>query len=104
MAYNMDNPLGIIINYEKTWIYKIECKDPSVVHIYVDHTTTKLSPKKSQLKQRLNKTKSGYLHIRLNGGWDNWVLTKVEDFPCSCREKADIRAKQLFCELNNAKQ
>ena len=98
-----DNPFGIIVNYEKTWVYKIECKDPTVKHTYVGHTTSSLSAIKSRIKKQLNQKKCGFLYIRENGGWDNWVLTKVEDFPCSNGEKAYLRTKQLYCEINNAR-
>ncbi len=97
------------IDYSKTIIYKIECKDPDVTEFDVGHTTN-FSRRKNSYKNRYpdpNKD-SDYkyiLHsaIQENGGWENWTMTKIKDFPCKSRFEAQNEAYDEWKRLDKTK-
>jgi len=89
---------NLLANYSKTVIYKIQCKDENVSDIYIGHTTN--------FKQRNNLHKSNcnivtskgynykiYKIIRENGGWDNWNMTIIEEYPCENVNQARERER-----------
>tara|TARA_R110001583_G_scaffold36760_1_gene120833 strand:- start:327 stop:782 length:456 start_codon:yes stop_codon:yes gene_type:complete len=72
------------IDYSNACIYKIQCKDPSVIPVYVGSTT--------DIRKRRNTHRSDcqvvsgdkydrrqYQFIREHGGFDNWELIKLAD-------------------------
>jgi len=92
------------IDYSKTIIYKICCKDIDITDCYVGQTT-ELTKRKYQHKTNCNnpnlKAYNIYVYkfIRENGGWDNWEIVKVEDFVCNSRDDALKRERYWFEEL-----
>jgi len=77
----------IPINFSKTVIYKICCNDATITDIYVGHTTdiiTRRYTHKSHSTNDKNKSYNlkPYQFIRKNGGWDNWSLIQIEEYPC----------------------
>jgi hypothetical protein len=94
------------IDYSKTYIYKIVCKDPTITDIYVGHTTDPTS-RKYKHKGSCNNPKHThytqyvYQFIRDNGGWDNWELIIIECI--SCIDVHDARAtERKWLETLNA--
>ncbi len=92
------------IDYSKTIIYKICCKDPTITDIYVGHTTD-LTKRRYSHKNRCcnpnNKKYNYYIYdfIRNNGNWDNWILLKIEDYNCNNHEEALKRERYWLEEL-----
>ena len=93
-------------DYNNLVIYKLSCKDNDVKDLYVGQTTN--------FKSRFNSHKSNcncnsnfllYTTINLNGGWNNWVMEKIEKFPCLTRIQAKEREyywiKNMKPNLNN---
>ena len=84
------------IDYSKTHIYKIVCKDTNIKDCYVGHTTD-FSKRKSQHKRMTtneqNRHYNIYLYhfIRENGGWDNWDMINIETINC----KDSLEAKTI---------
>ena len=41
-----------------------------------------------------------YQIIRDNGGWDNWSMIMIENFPCNNNLEASMRERYWYEELN----
>ena len=90
------------IDYSKIVIYKIACNDLNVKDIYVG-STTDFVKRKSAHKLDSNKHKKLKVYNMINsyGGWDNWCMIKIEDYPC--KSSIDARARERYqYELLNA--
>lgn len=98
------------INYANCKIYRIVCKDFSVPSTYVGHTTDLVQRRATHKKTCLYPSQNGhnckvYQQIRANGGFDNWMVLLVEDYPCRGYEDAVVRerywAEQFEADLNS---
>ena len=92
------------INYSKTIIYKICCKDPTITDIYVGHTTDLIKRRYNHKNRCCNPNDIKYNYhiydfIRNNGNWNNWQLVKIEDYPCNNHEEALRRERYWLEEL-----
>lgn len=73
------------IDYSKTIIYRIVCKDTNITDCYIGQTTD-LRSRKSQHKSICNNENSKsynyyvYQIIRNNGGFENWDIIEVEKY------------------------
>ena len=82
------------IDYSKSFVYKLCCKDASVKAIYVGSSTNKVV-RKNLHKTRCNNSKVKghnyyvYQYIRANGGFDNWDLIIVDTFP-ECKTSDEL--------------
>lgn len=92
------------IDYSKTAIYKLCCRNDEIKDVYVGHTTD-IVRRKAQHKYHCNTEKSKkynfpvYEFIRNNGGWDNWSLKIIEDYNCGDRASAETRERYWIEEL-----
>ena len=75
------------INYQKTVMYKLVCKDLNVIEFYVGSTTDFINRKRqhkecttNENSKEYNQTK--YQFIRDHGGWENWEMIEIEKYPC----------------------
>ena len=88
-----------MVNYDKSTIYKLCCKDPEITDIYVG-STTNFTRRKSQHKQRCNNENSDkyyykvYKTIREYGGFDNWDMVEVEKYCATDRN--DLHTRERF--------
>ena len=99
------------VDYSKTIIYKIVCKDLSVKDLYVGHTTDFIRRKYTHMyiccnpEQKKHSLKV-YQIIRDNGGWENWEMVEVEKYPCSDSNEARSRERfwyeNLYATLNSS--
>jgi len=92
------------INYSKTIIYKIVCNDLTITDLYVG-STTNFTNRKNGHKIRCNgNTEKAeykiYKIIRDNGGWDNWAMIQIEEFPCENSNESRARERYWIEELN----
>jgi GIY-YIG catalytic domain len=84
--------------YKNTVIYKIQCKDEKITDIYIGHTTN-FKQRNNVHKNNCNiKTSKGhnykiYKIIRENGGWDNWNMIIIEEYPCENVNEAKERER-----------
>jgi hypothetical protein len=107
ILYNkMSNSLA---NYGKTVVYSISCKDQTVNDTYIGHTTDfcqRYKCHKSSCNNELSKSYNYKLYttIRENGGWDNWDMLIIEDYPCNnvveARERERYWIEFLSSSLN----
>ncbi len=93
------------IDFSKTKIYKIVCKDVSIPDLYVGHTTNivkRRSNHKDACCKEHNKEYNHYkyIFIRENGGWDNFEIVLMEDYPCNNVEEATRRERYWIENLN----
>ena len=90
------------INYQNTVIYKISCDDTEEFYI---GSTTDLTSRKYQHKWRCNNENNRgynlkiYKTIRQYGGWDNWRMVVVEEYPCENKREAEKREEEIRMEL-----
>jgi len=86
------------IDYSKSVIYKICCRDVSVKEIYVGSTTCVVDRRAHHKHSCGNEAGkyyelAVYLFIRDHGGWENWELVVVEAFPCKTSEETRTRER-----------
>jgi hypothetical protein len=95
----------IAIDYSKTLIYKIVCNDLTITDVYVG-STTDFTRRKSCHKSSCNNINSKkydfkvYQTIRANGGWENWSMILVENFPCENVNESHARERFWHETLN----
>jgi len=94
------------IDYSKTIIYKIVCKDLEVTEIYVGHTTD-FKTRKSSHKHYTTKENDRkynlkiYKYIRENGGWENFDMIEIEKYSeCKDSNEATARERYWYEQLN----
>jgi hypothetical protein len=90
------------INYANTIIYKIVCKNILITDVYVGHTTN-FTNRKRQHKAKSNTDKSTlnlYIQINLNGGFNNWDMIMIEEYPCNNLLEARQRERYWYETLN----
>ena len=94
-------------DYSKTIIYKIVCNDLNITDTYVGHTTNFVR-RKCQHKSSCTNEKSKcynlkvYQTIRANGGWDNWTMIQICEYPCNSIHEAILEERRYY-ELLNSK-
>ena len=93
------------IDYQKSIIYKICCKDVSITDCYVG-STTNLSRRKPVHKSRCNNesdkayNSNVYQFIRGHGNWDNWDMIVVEEYPCNSKNQLHTRERYHMGNLH----
>jgi len=91
-------------DYSKCQIYKIVCKDPNVKDCYVGNTCNWIK-RKALHKHAVNfESNKGHnekksVTIRKNGGWDNWEMVLIENFPCKTDLEARSKEREWFEKL-----
>lgn len=90
-----------IIDYSNTIIYKICCKDSSIIDNYVGHTTNFIKRKYQHQVESKNKhnTCKLYQTIRNNGGWENWDMIILQEFKCANINEARIKEQEYYLLL-----
>ena len=89
------------IDFSKTIIYKIVCKDLNIKDCYVGSTTNFIQRKSSHRACCKKSQVKIYVTIRDNEGWDNWEMIEIEKYPCLDSNEATKRERYYY-ELLNA--
>jgi hypothetical protein len=98
----------VAIDYSKTQMYKLKHKDDcNDENIYVGHTTNWIQRKKfhkfsCNSPKCIGYTTKKYIYIRENGGWEEWDMFWIEDYPCNGKKEAEAREQELM-DANNSK-
>ena len=90
------------LDYSKTIMYKICCKDANIKETYVGHTTNFIQRKnqhKTTCNNEINNSKI-YQFIRDNGDWNNWSMIQIEEYNCKNRREAEARERYWIENLN----
>jgi predicted GIY-YIG superfamily endonuclease len=92
------------IDFSKTIIYKLVCKDNNVNDVYVGYTTN-FTKRKYQHKSTIHNEK----HIEYNtlksktirkyGGWKNWEMVMIEQYSCKNNNEAKARENYWINKL-----
>ena len=92
------------IDYSKALIYSIVCKtDESLLYI---GSTTNFTKRKNLHKtacyneKNVNYNVPVYVMIRANGGWDNFEMNPVKEFPCENKIQLVIEEERIRKEMN----
>jgi len=90
------------IDYSKTIMYKIVCKDLNIKDLYVGHTVSFTKRKCKHSSDCSNDNSKGhntkvYQFIRANGGWNNWQMIEIEKYNCDDGNEARAR-ERYWCE------
>jgi hypothetical protein len=92
-----------MVNYNKSIIYRLVCKDPSITDEYIGSTTNK-NRRKQEHKYNCNNENSKkydipvYQFIRENGGIDNWDMIVLEEYSCENKLQLEMRERHWFEE------
>ena len=96
-----------IIDYSKGVIYEIVCRDINIPNKYAG-STCNFKGRKTKHKSDCNKeTNTGtyvYQFIRENGGWDNWQMLQICEYPCANKHELLFKEREYIelygCDLN----
>jgi hypothetical protein len=93
------------MDYSKSVIYKICSRDKSITDVYIGSTTSFVRRKNSHKSTCNNETDKGYNlyvygFIRESGGWNEWEMIQIEEYPCTSRRELEFREEQIRTELN----
>jgi hypothetical protein len=88
----------MIIDYSKTVIYKIFCKDLNITDIYIGSTTNFNKRKIKHKSDCYNENKKSYnlkvyQYIRENGGFENFEMVIIEEYPSDNKKEANKRER-----------
>jgi|AntAceMinimDraft_5_1070358.scaffolds.fasta_scaffold75865_2 hypothetical protein len=92
-------------DYAKTIIYKLINYDyPDLV--YVGSTTNFTNRKRHHKERCLNSNSKKhnlkvYVSMRKNGGWENWNMIKICDYPCNNKTEATQEEDKYMMELKS---
>lgn len=94
------------VDYQKTIIYKLCCNDINITDIYVGHTTNFKQRNQGHKKCCNNPNSKSYnvykyQFIRDNGGYENWKMIKLYDYPCNSKRDAEAEEDKTMRELNS---
>tara|TARA_B100001094_G_scaffold290699_1_gene308487 strand:- start:155 stop:946 length:792 start_codon:yes stop_codon:yes gene_type:complete len=94
-------------DYSKGLIYGLFCKDPSIKECYIG-STVDLSSRTRIHKCCCNNSNNEhynqfiYTFIRDNGGWNNWQVIWLEDYPCNSKKELVKKEREVFDTYPNA--
>ena len=97
----------MVRDYSKGFIYKLCCKDVNVKEIYVG-SSINMKHRKNQHKTACNNINSpkysqkNYQYIRENGGWDNWSMIWIKDYPSNSKRELEAEEDKIMRELNSS--
>ena len=91
-------------DYSKCVIYKLVSYDTTLTDCYVGHTTNFTQRKRNHKQSYFNPNHQNhfcpvYVFMREHGGWQNFVMIQIEDFPCETKREAEAREEHWRKEL-----
>jgi hypothetical protein len=97
--------------FKEYTIYKIECKDPEIKHLYVGSTKfyeKRVNVHKYECNDEENKGYDRYVYqkIREFGGFDNWIIEILEKVVCTKEDARKLEEEyrvKLKADLNSCK-
>jgi hypothetical protein len=95
----------VAMDFSKTVIYHFVCKDEMIKCSYVGSTTNFVKRKNCHKSVCYNEKRHEYnlklyQTIRENGGWINWDMKPLEEFPCENKTQQVIREQYWIDRLN----
>ena len=92
-------------DYSKGIIYKLCCKDPTIKDIYIGSTCNFTKRKYEHKQSCINSNNKEYniyknVFIRENGGWDNWDMIMIKEYPCENKRELVTEERKCIEEYN----
>ena len=93
-----------VMDFSNTVIYHFVCQDTKIKCEYVG-STTNFNQRKGDHKKICNNESAGHHHykiyqtIREHGGWNNWDMKPLEEFPCENKTQQVIREQYWIDKL-----
>jgi len=92
------------IDYSKSVIYKLCCKDPSIEDFYVGSTTNFIKRKADHKSHCYNENSKKYKcykyqFIRDNGGFNNWDMILIKYYPTDSKRNLEMEERRIIEEL-----
>jgi len=97
------------VDYSKTYVYLLTCKNPTILDGYISHTTNLTQRKYKHKRDTLDLSYQTKLYdaIRKNGGWANWKCIILEECACTndfeAKERVNFYIMKLKPNLNDEK-
>ena len=91
-----------VVDYKKTVMYKIQHLDiPELV--YINHTTNFDKRKSYHKKNASSKSCNMVLYGMINGygGWNNFNMIQISEFPCKDKKEANKEQDRLMREMKS---
>jgi hypothetical protein len=93
-------------DFSKTLLYKLVCNDLNITECYVGHTTHFVKRRAEHKSNCNNQNRRHYNYkvyklIRENGGFDNWTMVQIEEYPCNNGNEAGARERYWYEKLNS---
>tara|TARA_R110001632_G_scaffold199727_1_gene322262 strand:- start:69 stop:611 length:543 start_codon:yes stop_codon:yes gene_type:complete len=94
-----------MVNYQNGLIYKIVCNDLSIKQVYYGSTTNfdqRVKQHKRTCDSNTDKCRNHpkYKFIRENGGFQNWKMVLIKEFPCNSKRELE-RGERYEMEKDN---
>ena len=93
-------------NYQNSVVYKIVCNDASIHDMYIG-STSNFTKRKYAHKNNCNNPNGVnhnlkvYTCIRGLGGWSNWSMIPILQYPCESKMALNIKEREIM-ESHNA--
>ena len=87
------------MDYSKAVIYKICCKDTSITDVYVGSTTNLVKRRYDHKISSTTKGSNVYQFIRDHGGFENWDVVMIEQYPCNNYMELHTREREWMERL-----
>lgn len=100
----MEITTDLVNRYAKGMIYKLCCKDANITEIYIGSTVNK-HRRKAHHKTNCNNPNNRKYNIRLyqfireNGGFDNWDLVILEEYPTENKNELVWKEREWIEQL-----
>ena len=92
------------IDYSKTVIYQLKCRDKTCDYVYVNHTTDAIKRKYFHKTRCISHTSDElYEKIAANGGWENWQFIILDHCQCDNKADAEMRVQEWSHKLSSEK-
>lgn len=94
-------------DYSKSCIYMLHYKDDTELeNIYIGSTTNFKVRKNHHKRTCCNPNNKNhhfkiYQYIRDNGGWEEWKMIWLEDYPCKTLRELRLREDEVMLEYEN---
>ena len=82
-------------------LYTIRPNNPNDTNLYIG-STINFNRRKQQHKKAVNNKRGGtyycilYRYIRKCGGWDNFTMEKILDYPCETKQEGLLKEKEYI--------
>ena len=89
------------MSYQNSIIYKIECNDTKIKECYIG-STVDFAMRGRRHKHNCKRSNSKvYKFIRENGGWKNWSMKSIINYPCNSKNELIIKEQEILKLYDN---